>query len=130
MIHESQPNTHITDESDHASSVHPVRLVVFAVMSAGFLIWVAFGQVEARVWVSGQLTFLDRRIASMWQYLGQNLPNLPAASAITMIYWISISFMVVGTVAGLWLFLGTSDDDPGAESLDTIQGSHLQHEAE
>lgn len=110
--------------------MHPARLVVFAVMSAGFLVWVVFGQVEARVWVSGQLTLLDRRISSMWLYLGENLPNLPAAGVISMAYWLSISMIVVGTVVGLWLFLGTPDADPEADPIDVIQADHIRHEAE
>lgn len=108
----------------------PARLIVFAVLSAGFLAWVAYGQIEARVWVSGRLTMLDRRISDMWRYLGNNLPDLPLPGFFSMVYWISISFLVVGTIAGLWLFLGTSDDDPNPESLEVIHAAHLSHEAE
>src|SRR5690554_4501418 len=115
---EESPANRIPETTSSNSAVHPARFVVFAVMSAGFLAWVLFGQVEARVWVSGQLTLLDRRIASMWQYLGNNLPNLPASGGITMAYWLSISFIVLGTVAGLWLFLGTSDEDSSAEPIE------------
>lgn len=111
-------------------SVHPVRLVVFAVMSVGFLVWVAFGQVEARVWVSGQLTMLDRRIFSMWHYLGSNLPALPAPGIVSMAFWLSVSFIAVGTIAGLWLFLGTPDDDPNDEPLEVVHAAHLQHDTE
>lgn len=110
--------------------VNPVRLVVFAVMSVGFLAWVGFGQLEARVWVSGQLTMLDRRISSMWQYLGSNLPDLPASGLISMIYWFSIAVIVVCTIAGFWLFLGTPDDEPQPEPLEHFHAAHLQHESE
>lgn len=91
--------------------------------------WVAFGQVEARVWVSGQLTLLDRRIASMWQYLGNNLPDLPAPGVISMLYWLSISFVVIGTIAGLWLFLCTPDDQPHDETWESIHSAHFHHDA-
>lgn len=124
---QTQRETELTPQH---TTVHPARLIVFAVMSFGFLMWVLFGQVEARVWVSGQLTMLDRRIASMWYYLGNNLPNLPLSSGITMVYWLSITFIVVGTVAGLWLFLGTADDDPNDPPIDVIQAAHLTHENE
>ena len=110
--------------------VHPARLVVFGVMSVGFLLWVAFGQIEARVWVSGKLTLLDRRIASMWHYLGQNLPDLPAIGIISLAYWLSITVIVVGTVAGLWLFLGTPDSDPEREPIAVNLADHVHHEAE
>lgn len=109
-------------------SVDPIRRVVFAVMATGFLIWVVIGQVEARVWVSGKLTLLDRRISSMWQYLGNNLPDLPAAGLVSMLYWLSISFVVVGTVVGLWLFLCTPDDQPHNETWEQIHSAHLDHD--
>lgn len=115
---------------DSAAPVHPVRLIVFALLSVGFVGWVAFGQIEARVWVSGKLTLLDRRIATMWQYLGNNLPALPAPALMEMIYWLSISFVVIGTVAGLWLFLGTPDASPDDESLESIHAAHLQHDTD
>lgn len=127
---DESPAQQPVESTPQPSSVHPARLVVFAVMSAGFLVWVVFGQVEARVWVSGQLTLLDRRISSMWLYLGENLPNLPAAGVISMAYWLSISMIVVGTVVGLWLFLGTPDADPEADPIDVIQADHIRHEAE
>lgn len=110
--------------------VDPVRLVVFGILSVGFFIWVAFGQVEARVWVSGQLTMLDRRIASMWRYLGNNLPTLPAPGMVGILYWLAIAFVVTGTIVGLWLILCTPDDDMQQESLEAIHAAHLQHEAE
>lgn len=110
--------------------VIPIRLVVFAVMSVGFLLWVGFGQLEARVWVSGQLTMLDRRISSMWQYLGANLPELPASGLISTGFWVSIAVMVVGTIAGFWLFLGTPDEEPQPEPLEHVHAAHLQHESE
>lgn len=114
-----------TDEQPY---VNPVRKVVFAVLSLGFVLWVVLGTVEARVWVSGKLTLLDRRISTMWQYLGNNLPDLPASGLISMLYWLSISFIVVGTVVGLWLFLCTPDDQPHDETWEQIHSAHLDHE--
>ena len=127
---DESPFTTTPEIAPGGSSVHPARLVVFAVMSAGFLLWVAFGQVEARVWVSGQLSMIDRRISAMWQYFGNNLPDLPFSTGITFLYWFSILFLVIGTIAGLWLFLGTSDDVPGEDSLGVVQAAHTQHESE
>ncbi|MCA9832573.1 MAG: hypothetical protein KC435_01365 [Thermomicrobiales bacterium] len=112
------------------TSVHPMRLIVFAVMAVGFFVWVAFGTIQARVWVQGQLNLLDRRIAAMWQYLGNNLPQTPAPALFEMIYWLSISFVVVGTIIGLWLFLGTPDDDPHDESWEAIHAAHLADDAQ
>lgn len=117
----------ITPTEDAA--IGPIRKIAFVVLSVGFLVWVSIGQIEARVWVSGELTLLDRRISSMWQYLGNNLPDLPAAGAISMLYWLSISFVVVGTIVGLWLFLCTPDDQPQDETWDQIHSAHLEHDS-
>lgn len=122
--------TQPAESSPADGPVNPVRLIVFAVMSVGFILWVGLGQLEARVWVSGQLTLLNRRIATMWQYLGNNLPELPASGLISIIYWFSIAIFVLGSVAGLWLFLGTPDDDPQSEPVEHIHAAHLPHEAE
>lgn len=108
----------------------PIRYVVFAVLTAGFLLWIVFGQVVARVWVAGRLSFVDRRIASMWQYLGQNLPSLPASGVFTVLYWVSVAIIVFGTVAGLWLILGTPDKDPTGESVEAIHAAHLIYESD
>lgn len=105
--------------------VHPARLVLFVVLSVGFLIWVGFGQIQARVWVEGQLNLLDRRISGMWSYFGSNLPDLPAPGMISAMFWLSIALILVGTIAGLWLILGTPDDDPHDESWDVIHAAHL-----
>lgn len=124
------PASHTEETFRKPSIVHPARLVVFAVMSVGFLVWIAFGQIEARVWVSGQLTLLDRRISAMWSYLGQNLPNLPAPGLVSFAYWVSIMTIILGTIAGLWLFLGTPDSDIESESIDVIQADHIHHDAQ
>ena len=111
------------------TTVDSIRLVVFAVLSAGFVIWVTLGQVEARVWVAGRLTFLDRRIASMWQYLGNNLPAMPAPVIFSMLFWLAISFVVVGTIAGLWLILCTPEQDIHDETWESIHAAHLHHDS-
>lgn len=116
-------------EEPHTPFVDPIRMVVFAAMSAGFLTWLVLGQIEARVWVAGRLTLLDRRVASMWRYLGNNLPDLPAPALISMLFWLSISFVVIGTIAGLWLFLGTPDDQPHDETWESIHAAHLHHDS-
>lgn len=112
-----------------ATSVDPIRMVVFAILSAGFVVWVTLGQVEARVWVAGRLTFLDRRVASMWQYLGNNLPEMPAPVLFSMLFWLSISFVVVGTVAGLWLILCTPEQEIHDETWESIHAAHLHHDS-
>lgn len=115
-------------QGQQGTQVHPARLVLFTVLSAGFLLWIGFGEIQARVWVEGQLNLLDRRISAMWRYFGNNLPDLPASGLISAIFWLSIAFIVVGTVAGLWLILGTPDNDPHDESWEVFHAAHLTDE--
>lgn len=93
-----------------------IPLIVFAISSIAFLVYVAFGTVEARIWRFGRLNFEDRTIRHVWSYFGDRLPELPGQSLIAGLYWIALAVMVVGTVAGLWLFLGTPDEDPAHEA--------------
>lgn len=126
-----EANTQQPTESGRADAlVNPVRLIVFAVMSVGFLLWIGLGQIEARVWVSGELSFLDKRISSMWRYMGNNLPDLPADGLVSLVFWFSLAVIVVGTITGFWLFLGTPDDEPEPEPREHVRVAHLQHEAE
>jgi hypothetical protein len=89
--------------------------VVFAVVSVGFLLYLAFGTVEARIWRFGRLYFEDRPIRDVWGYLGDHLPDLPGQGIIGALYWLSLGVMVIGVVLGLWLFLGTDDEDPASD---------------
>lgn len=99
-----------------------VPLIVFAVTSLAFLAYVAFGTVEARIWRFGRLNFEDRSIRHVWSYFGDRLPELPGQTFITGLYWVALAVMVIGTVAGLWLFLGTPDDDPASDAP-----AHTEH---
>lgn len=123
-----EPSIEQTDE--RRTDLNPVRYVVFAVLAAGFIAWVSMGLVEARVWSSGKLTFIDKRISGMWQYLGQNLPEMPAPGLVSFMFWLSLLIMVVGTVAGLWLFLGVDDRNPHDDSWEAIHAAHLTDESE
>lgn len=98
-------------------------LIVFAVSSLAFLAYVAFGTVEARIWRFGRLNFEDRTIRHIWGYFGDRLPELPGQAVFSGLYWIALAVMVIGTVAGLWLFLGTPDEDP-AHEVHTFHHDH------
>jgi hypothetical protein len=107
------PQSQIAD-GDKRNRINLPR-IVFAVSSVAFLAYVAFGTVEARIWRFNRLNFEDRSIPHVWAYFGDRLPDLPAAGLISALYWISLAVMVIGTVAGLWFFLGTDDEDPSRE---------------
>lgn len=94
-----------------------IPLLVFAVVSLGFVLYLALGSVEARIWRFGRLNFEDRTVRHVWSYFGDHLPEMPGQPVITALYWISLAVMIVGTILGLWLFLGTPDEDPASEAI-------------
>lgn len=103
-----------------------IPLLVFGIASLGFLVWLAFGSVEARIWRFNRLYFEDRTIREVWVYFSDRLPEMPGQPIITALLWISLVVMVIGTVVGLWLFLGSHDEDPArTPSRDTgVAASH------
>ena len=103
-------------ETSGSGSGPNIPLITFAIASVAFLAYIAFGTIEARIWRFGRLNFLDRSIRHVWSYFGDRLPELPGQALITGLYWLGLALMVIGTVAGLWLFLGTPDEDPAGES--------------
>ena len=123
---EEQRSNHVAApeaEASGASGAGPrIPLIVFAVTSLAFLVYVAFGTIEARIWRFGRLNFEDRSIRHVWRYFGDRLPDLPGQALITGLYWTGLLVMVIGTVAGLWLFLGTPDEDPAKEAH-----GHVEH---
>lgn len=88
-----------------------VPLAVFGVTSLAFLVYLAFGTVEARIWRFGRLYFEDRTIRHVWAYFGDRLPDMPGQPVIQALYWVSLAVMVIGAVIGLWLFLVPDQDD-------------------
>jgi hypothetical protein len=105
-----------------------VPLIVFAVTSVVFLVYIAFGSIEARIWRFGRLNFEDRSIRHVWSYFGDRLPELPGQSLVSGLYWMGLAVMVIGTVAGLWLFLGTPDEDPSSEAHASAPEYPASHE--
>ena len=103
-----------TSMSDEKVDVGRVRIgrIVFAITSIAFLAYLAFGTIEARIWRFGRLYFEDRDITHIWAYFGDRLPEMPGHGLIEALYWIGLFVTVGGTVVGLWLFLGTDDEEP------------------
>ncbi len=102
-----------------------IPLVVFGVTALAFLVYLAFGTIEARIWRYGRLYFEDRTIRHVWAYFGDRLPEMPGQPVIQALYWISLAVIVIGTVAGLWLFLVPDEDD----AVDNAAHSGAEHHA-
>lgn len=117
------PEQPVTEESRIAESP-PVdengtvnlALIVFAISALAFVVYLAFGTIQARIWRFGRLNFEDRTIRHVWSYFGDRLPELPGQAVISTLYWLALAVMVIGTVIGLWLFLATPDDDPAHDA--------------
>lgn len=103
-----------TGEEQESGRGRWLPILVFAIAAIGFLAYLLIGSVEARIWRFGRLYFEDRDVREVWSYFGGHLPQLPGQPVITALYWIALAVMVLGTVAGLWLFLGTEDEEPSA----------------
>ena len=106
----------VTSEEQAERPGPNIPVIVFAVTSIAFLAYIAFGSIEARIWRFGQLNFEDRTIRHVWRYFGDRMPHLPGQDLFTGLYWAGLAVMVIGTIAGLWLFLGTPDEDPAGEA--------------
>lgn len=118
MPESDQAGTGATEETTVMSGARNrswVHRVIWLFVSAGFLSAIAFGSVEARIWRIGQLQFEDRRIASVWAFLGSHLPDVLPQPLFTVLYWISLSVITGGPLLGLWYFLA-DDDDAGLKT--------------
>ena len=115
----SVDDSRLADDGDEMKRDTRARFTVWVVLSAAFLGFIAFGSVEARIWRTGQLYFRDRGVVHVWGYLGSNLPEMPAQSLITTLYYACLAVMVGGTVLGLWFFL-QEDGDPSDLQSDTV----------
>lgn len=113
--HSHEPDQHEDSSVGHLPRIIWISRVAWLVVSAGFLAYLAFGSVEARIWSYGRLYFQDRRIAHVWAYFGDYLPDLPADPLTAILYYVSLAVMVLGTILGLWYFLS---DAGGQDAID------------
>lgn len=104
------------DLHDEGADQRQLPLLLFGLTTIGFLVYLAIGSIETRIWRFGRLNFEDRTIREVWAYFGDRLPEMPGQPVITALYWMSVAIMVIGTVVGLWLFLGTDDESPSSAS--------------
>lgn len=110
------------DETRRESWRGRAPFLVWLLASAGFLGYLAFGSIEARIWSYGRLFFQDRKIVHVWAYFGDRLPDMPASPLTPVLYYLSIGVMVAGTVLGLWYLLvevGDHDAGPAASPTKT-----------
>lgn len=107
------PASQVTDAQDGENGDRlSFSRLLFGIAALAFLAYLAIGSIEARIWRFGRIYFEDRSVREVWAYFGDRLPDMPGQPVISALYWISLAVMVVGSIVGLWLFLGSEDDDP------------------
>jgi len=108
--HTAEQHEPSTSVGEGAQMERPSRqVVVWAVLSLGFLAVLAFGSVEARIWRFNQLFFENRRILDVWSYQASHLPDVSAQRAVSVLYYASVAILIAGTVLGLRYLLDEAD---------------------
>lgn len=95
---------------------------LWATTTVAFLAYLVFGSVEIRLWRFGRLGFEDRRIAHVWAYFGERLPELSGNGLMAALYWLSLATIVLGTIAGLWVILVDRPEPAPRKSSATTAG--------
>ena len=126
---ESTPD--VTEVEPDTSWRSRASFYVWLLVSVGFLAYLAFGSVEARIWSFGRLFFQNRKIVHVWAYFGHRLPDLPGAPLTATLYYVSLAVMVMGTVLGLWYMLVDDGDSKTAARASSapLPSAHPRHHA-
>lgn len=123
------------DSASRVAGVHdcengnglPFSRLLFGIAALAFLVYLAIGSIEVRIWRFGRIYFEDRSVREVWAYFGDRLPDMPGQPVISALYWISLAVMVIGSIAGLWLFLGSEDDEPSHDPHTHDVGATSSH---
>lgn len=102
---------------DHERSAHRGRLVVFAVLSVAWLVFLAFGQVRARFWIRNQFEVEFKSIVGVWKVMLGELPGGAQQPLVQGAVLVSLAIIIVGVIAGLYLVLVPADPDQEAEPV-------------
>ena len=115
--HTTTPNA---DKREEQASF-PWGRVVWGIVALGFVGYLVFGTVSARIWRFNRLYFEDRRILEIWRYEVNNLPDVPTQGALTLLYYGSVVVLIGGVVLGLWYLL---DETGFRDSTHTAPSDH------
>lgn len=95
-------------------------LIAWAVISLGFLAYLAFGSIDARIWRFGNLRVEPRSVLRVWTLQAETLPTVSQQWLLTSLFYASVITVVACAVIGIWLLLdsagtGISRSEPAAE---------------
>ncbi len=83
-------------------------LVAWAALSLGFLAFIAFGSVDARIWRFNNLQIESRSVLRIWTLQAESLPRVAQQWMLTSLFYACILTVLVCTVLGIWFLLDSA----------------------
>ncbi len=83
-------------------------LIVWALISLGFLTFIAFGSVDARIWRFGNLRIESRSVLRVWTLQAENLPTVSQQWLLTALFYACIIAFVACALIGVWFLLDSA----------------------
>lgn len=83
-------------------------LIAWTVLSIGFLGFIAFGSVDARIWRFSNLQIESRSVLRIWTLQAETLPRVAQQWMLTSLFYACILIVIACTVIGIWLLLDAS----------------------
>ncbi len=80
-------------------------LIAWTVLSIGFLGFIAFGSVDARIWRFSNLQIESRSVLRIWTLQAETLPRVAQQWMLTSLFYACILMVIACTVIGIWLLL-------------------------
>lgn len=94
-------------------------LIAWAVISIGFLAFIGFGSVDARIWRFRNLRIEPRSVLRVWTLQAETLPRVSHQWLMTTLFYGCIIVIVASTLVGIWFLLdsaGTGLAKPAPDS--------------
>lgn len=83
-------------------------LIVWAVLSIGFLAYIAFGSVDARIWRFRSIQIEPRSVLRVWTLQAETLPRVSQQWLLTTLFYSCMILIIACTVIGIWLLLDSA----------------------
>lgn len=83
-------------------------LIAWAALSLGFLAFIAFGSVDARIWRFSNLQIESRSVLRIWTLQAETLPRVAQQWMLTSLFYGCILLVIACTVIGIWLLLDSA----------------------
>lgn len=118
MKQDDSPEVETTSEESGADSllspppakskVRSDGLIAWALISLGFLAFIAFGSVDARIWRFGNLRIESRSVLRVWTLQAENLPTVSHQWLLTSLFYACILVFVACALIGVWFLLDSA----------------------